>query len=1044
MSTNCNKNNDPRNGTNRLNRLPKALDASFVAIDERDKKSLYQFCDSLAAYINYYYYDGLEKKGDWQSVFNIESLKADGTSEPHLALFDSFLEIYAIAQKDLNQFTGKHLDYFFETVLGFEKRPAEPDKVYLIVELAKHISQYILNDKTEFRAAKNSKKQEQFYKLLSNFSFSHAQVASVQSILVNSAEKSDIKASPVANSGDGNGGELTNQDGSWDTFGSSTRKAANIGFALSSPLFRMAEGKRKITLTCSYHAAYLTTPVVKPENFKASITAEKGWTALEITTVNFTSSSLLEIVLYADESKPKLVDYAQKLHSEDFRTVFPVLKIEVLSTAGIYAALTFASIDSVNIKTDVKGVKNLFVQNSLGKLDPAKPMEIFGATPIVGSNFYIGSKEIFQQKLASLKLNFEFLGLPATSFASYYQYYTTDASTYVNNTDFKIKLSYLSQRSWIDIDEFIAIPITQTIGGVTTSGFMYVLGNGNMFGDDDGLAPTSGFSSDFGIPSTIKANYSLDFNEAYSLDTVDGYIKLQLAGGKFGQTDYPIAFSRAVINKGTGAANLPNAPYLPVITNLTIDYTCSETIALGLGAATQLAYNNRIHRFYNLTPFGQAEVHPYTHGTAYLLPQQNNEGELYIGLSNAVVPQNLSLLFQISEGSADPDFDKAIVKWAYLQHNIWVEFEKINILREQTNGLLTTGIVTLNIPKTVNTDNTLLANGLLWLRAAVSTNAAAVCDIISITAQVAEAQFAVYDDVVPENIAIEAGVISKLKAPDSAVKKVVQPYGSFDGKATESANDYHLRVSEILRHKRRSITLWDYEHLILAQFPNVYTTKCINHTFYNGNVSSYNALSPGEVTIIAVPDIAISNAPNPLQPKVSKNTLEMIKAYLAKTNSVFARLNVQNPIFEEIKLHFHVKLRNGYEENIYLPLLKNQIKSLLAPWTSNAATQMEFGGKIEKSTIIYQLEKLEYVDYITCFKMYLYRPAGLEDISSKDLETAETATAASILTAYPDHSILNINDIAGIKNPDCDCVDCDDNTVITKDKSVSINECGCN
>lgn len=118
MSTNCNKNNDPRNGTNRLNRLPKALDTSFIAIDERDKKSLYQFCDNLAAYINYYYYDGLEKKTDWQSVFNIDELKKDGTSEPHLALFDSFLELYAIAQKDLNQFTGKHLDYFFETVLG--------------------------------------------------------------------------------------------------------------------------------------------------------------------------------------------------------------------------------------------------------------------------------------------------------------------------------------------------------------------------------------------------------------------------------------------------------------------------------------------------------------------------------------------------------------------------------------------------------------------------------------------------------------------------------------------------------------------------------------------------------------------------------------------------------------------------------------------------------------------------------------------------------------------------------------------------------------
>lgn len=1041
MSSNCNKNNAPRNGTNRLNRLPKALDASFVAIDERDKQSLYQFCDKLAAYINYYYYDGVEKKANWQSVFDSQAIKEDGTSEPHLALFDAFLELYAIAQKDLNEFTGKHLDYFFETVLGFDKKAAEPDKVYLIIELAKHISQYVLNDKTEFKAGKNSKKQEQFYQLLSDFSFSHAQVALLQSVLVDQSEKTKIYASPVANSGDGKGAEITNQDGSWDIFGNTSRDLANIGFAISSPLFRMSEGVRNITLQIVYNVN-IGTIALTPSNFKVSISSEKTWLNLGVTSVGFTSNEL-KIVIDADASHPKFVDYSQKIHQNDFRTSFPVLKVEVVSAPGLYNLLSVAAINQIHINTNVSGVKNLTVQNDLGKLDPAKPMNIFGTLPVAGNSFYIGSKEIFQQKLASLNLKFEFLGLPATSFADYYKYYTADGSTYVNNTDFKIKLSYLSQRSWIDLDEFITIAITQTVGGVTTPGFMYVLGNGYLFGDNDGVAPSSGFSSDFGIPATIKANYDLDFNETYNLETADGYLKFQLTGGKFGQADYPIAFSRAVINKGTGNANLPNAPYLPVITNLTIDYACSETISLGVGA-TQSTYHNRIHQFYNLTPFGQAEVHPYTHGTVYLLPHQDNEGALYIGLTNAVVPQNLSLLFQVSEGSANPDFDKAVIKWSYLQNNIWIDFEKIDILREQTNGLLTSGIVTFHIPKTVNTDNTLLASGLLWLRAAVSTNAAAVCDIISITAQAAEAQFAVYDDVVPENIAIGAGVISKLKAADNAIKKVVQPYGSFGGKATENANDYHLRVSEILRHKRRSITLWDYEHLILAQFPDVYTTKCINHTYYNGNVSSYNALSPGEVTIIAVPDIAISNAPNPLQPKVAKNTLEQIKNYLAKTNSAFARLHVQNPIFEEIKLHFHVKLREGYEENIYLPQLKNALKALLAPWTSNAATAMEFGGKIEKSTIIYQLEKLAYVDYITCVKMYLFRPAGLEDVSAKDLETAETATAASILTAYPDHSILNINDIAGIGNPDCDCVDCDDNTIDVKGDFVPINECGCN
>jgi hypothetical protein len=198
------------------------------------------------------------------------------------------------------------------------------------------------------------------------------------------------------------------------------------------------------------------------------------------------------------------------------------------------------------------------------------------------------------------------------------------------------------------------------------------------------------------------------------------------------------------------------------------------------------------------------------------------------------------------------------------------------------------------------------------------------------------------------------------------------------------------------------------------------------------------------VAIIAVPDISISNAPNPLKPKVSKNTLEEIRSYITKSNSAFAAVNVQNPIFEEIKLDFHVKLRNGYEENIYMPQLQQTIKSLLAPWITNSSIQLEFGGKIEKSTLIYQLEKLKYVDYVTCFKMYLFRPAGLEDISAKDLDRAETATAASILTSYTSHNILNINDIPSGGNPDCDCGDCDDNLVKTNENTSPVNECGCN
>jgi hypothetical protein len=1083
MGASCNKNNSPRNGTNRLNRLPKALDASFVAIDERDKAALYEFCEKLSAFINYYYFEGTEKSSKWNTVFKIDALKSDGSTEPHLGLFDAFLDLYAIAQKDLNTFTAKHLDYFFETVLGFKKKPAVPDKVYLTIELAKHITQYILNDSTQFKAGKNKDKKEQFYKLLSEFSFSHAQVSQIRSILVDQDEKSKVYISPVANSGDGIGGEMVNADGSWDTFGNEERPEAVSGFAISSPLFRMAEGIRTITLTINCIADFGPGPVIAKEKFKAYVSAEKGWSEIAVESVAFTAASQLVMTLKATETTPKIVDYQPKLHIESFTTKYPVLKITVAAggTTNVYSTLTHSGLSSVVINTSVTGVKNLLVQNSLGKLDPSKPMEIFGSTPTIGANFYIGSSEVLQHDLSSLKLNFEFLNLPGISFDIYYKAYVTAgdfhtvildlnaykeetlglkekkskeskkesfieetgtilymgifdspvytllANNYVYNSSFKAEVSYLYHRNWIPLP-----PLTPS--------------KVNLFGTNDLVVPKAVFSETLAVPAGLDEDYGTNAGEGYTLDTERGFLKLKFTDGRFGHADYQLAYSRAILNgiDDPTKIELPNAPYTPLIQNLSLDYTCTATIDLSAAAADQTHYDSRVHEFFGLEPFGPAEVHPYTDPLVTLLPLRTYEGELYIGLSNALVAQNISLLFMVSEGSSDPDIEKAVVKWAYLEKNVWREFKKPEILREQTNGLLTTGIVTLQIPKTATKDNTCLPSGLIWLRAAVENHAGAVCDIISIDAQACEAEFSCYDDVVPEQISIPAGTISKLKEPDAAVKKIVQPYASVDGKPAEQGNEYYLRVSERLRHKNRAITLWDYERLILARFPGVYTIKCINHTYYNGTVGTYNSLSPGSTAIIAVPDISISNAPNPLKPKVSKNTLEEIRSYITKSNSAFAVVNVQNPIFEEIKLDFHVKLRDGYEENIYMEQLLQKIKSLLAPWINNSAIQMEFGGKIEKSTLIYQLEKLKYVDYVTCFKMYMFRPAGLEDISSKDLDRAETATAASILTSYTSHNILNINDLPAGGNPDCDCGDCDDNVVKTNESTSPVNECGCN
>ena len=76
------------------------------------------------------------------------------------------------------------------------------------------------------------------------------------------------------------------------------------------------------------------------------------------------------------------------------------------------------------------------------------------------------------------------------------------------------------------------------------------------------------------------------------------------------------------------------------------------------------------------------------------------------------------------------------------------------------------------------------------------------------------------------------------------------------GKTPEQPADFNVRVSERLRHKRRALTIWDYERLVLEKFPQIYKVKCLNHTQYEpapGPGGIYRELAPGHVTIVTVP-----------------------------------------------------------------------------------------------------------------------------------------------------------------------------------------------
>src|SRR5262249_6811590 len=156
-----------------------------------------------------------------------------------------------------------------------------------------------------------------------------------------------------------------------------------------------------------------------------------------------------------------------------------------------------------------------------------------------------------------------------------------------------------------------------------------------------------------------------------------------------------------------------------------VDYTSSIEVVLKDYQAT-LGTDSILH----IHPFGSADVQPEPGTSNYsFLPQYDYEGELYIGVADLRPPQTISVLFQMAEGSADPDLDPPPIEWSCLSNNRWINLDNGNILQDATRGLTNSGIIEFSLP--LVEPNSLLSPSLYWIRAAIANNSNGVCDTVA-------------------------------------------------------------------------------------------------------------------------------------------------------------------------------------------------------------------------------------------------------------------------------------------------------------------------
>jgi hypothetical protein len=972
----------------------------------------------------------------------------DGRSNhaPHIALFLTFLKLYLQVRDDANRLTERHLDFYYEKVLGLERKEADPDCVHLVfapapaVFQARGIKEYKVSEGTAIDAGKDAAGVDRIYTLDDDLVVNLAQIESFKTVFVDYVPQEDpdekrtvlgIHAAPTANSGDGVGGEFEDEDKpSWPAFGSREMLPATIGFALASRAFLLREGTREITvdLQCVHVPPELDNTAGSPleEAFDLALSGEEGWIersritpTVKDRSTEFVSGrevrrATLEINVTLDPTEEPVTFFDPEVLGHDYGTTLPLLRVTLRPPGSArenthaYDALKPLVLEDITVMIRVDGITDLIVQNDQFVMDASKPFQPFGPTPEIGSHFYIGNAEAFEKNLARLSFDLEWEGLPG-SFAAYYEGYYTPGDA-PGTEDFTAEIGLRQDKDWI--------PIRPPDSSAGTSG------ESLFIEEDDTVSPRRTIeldAADLGDQEPRK----IGALEPWHAGTQNGFVRLTLTPRDFYHDRYASVLTRQTLAAGRlpnemqaahyktsagaivvgdsdtgpapGSVIIPREPYTPTIKSFSLTYEAS----LNTGAEPEL------FEFIHLYPFEGRYERRQPENEGYLLPQFDFEGALYLGVDNIKPRQSLSILFQVAEGTADPELTKAEVKWHYLSANEWQAFEDYEITGDTTNALTTSGLISFTVPGSVDTENTVLPPGLWWIRGSVAANAGAVSELISVHPQAVRATFSDQGND-PDHLKtpLPAKTVAGLLEEDAAVAGLDQPYPSFGGRPAEKSTSFYTRISERLRHKGRAVTHFDYERLVLEEYPEIYKVKCIRHT------TEKHQQAPGHVLVAVIPDFTDLKAANRRAPKVTLATLDEIKMFLEGINSPFVRtgtegtdwLHVLNPVYEEVRVSLAVKFRPSVTAVSYhIEELKKAIVRFLSPWAYKRGGEISFGGKVHKSTILNFVEEQPCVDYLTDFQM-------MHGESDQDVEVIEVTTPRSILVpAVPaDHLVTPI------------------------------------
>ncbi|NOS91603.1 MAG: hypothetical protein HOP30_06750, partial [Cyclobacteriaceae bacterium] len=654
---------------------------------------------------------------------------------PHIGLMATFFDLFREQQKAINTITKRHLEFYYQSVLQSQKKPALPDHTIVVVELAKGVEKLTLTkgatisgstvegEPVAFQVKEdtvvNAAKIARYFTL--NFPCDDVNVGSDTMILGTVSNFNEIGNTswPIF------GGGLSTPNWSPQPF--------TLGWAFSCSDLLLAQGTRSLTIvfTCKSFEAELSG-IDFSSLFEIKLTAKEGWHTAAINQVQYQADGQLKFILNLAPTDPSIITYDKKIHGTGYDTTWPICAVTLTDRGKQqFDVLSKWSVDKVSVATDVKGVCDFLIENESGKLPNTAPFIPFNE-PLPGSNLYVGGQEFYVKCLTQLDLTIVWDKLPA-DFQEYYSAYNT---YYQEKGDKKQKASLNLTSGSVQEQPILNQSFKAKVYELDGDSWKAVSKEGNnrveycLFTEDPTKSVTSAVpqlplvknaQKKISLKGPFRFNPQLQVYTGLNNNLREGFFCLSLSSPSqgFGSVDYPIIVSTVTMDNSAALMHnarlvklhklpikpLPAIPYVPKMKGMEVDYQSAQSYPLD-------ATSNFV-KWYHLHPFGIEPV-PFHEELPKLLPTYPAQAYAYWGVESLAPNNHLSVLITVE--SKSKSIHKASPDDFIFEYRSAHGWRKMLVVSDGTEGFQRSGEIRLSIPTDIVKGGINLPESFYWLR----------------------------------------------------------------------------------------------------------------------------------------------------------------------------------------------------------------------------------------------------------------------------------------------------------------------------------------